>query len=261
MTGYTALQLPQPLARPSVQDLCQAISVQIGQTAEAGSFSQPYQRTTMAGFNWVLIVIVVVLALLSIGVALHLLVSYQHPEDKNQAWFPKLVVSCLLVTLTCFLLPLSQTGTFMAQVLTGITLAIWTVLLFPLDIANRNSCSPDLEASYCTFAIPSKILWYILYIVNACLVFGVIPFAIFYYEADSEVYVLTPLLSPRICLSLHTVPAEFITSSQHRQLQTCGAGQACHQRTFPHGMHTTRHSHSLWSQCSSCVQKADSQRC
>lgn len=116
----------------------------------------------MEGFNWVLIVITVVLALLSVGVALYLLISYQHPEDKNQAWFPKLVV------------------------LIGITLAIWTVLLFPLDVANRNSCSPDFPASYCTFAVPTRLLWYILYIVNACLVFGVIPFAMFYYEADSE---------------------------------------------------------------------------
>ena len=116
----------------------------------------------MEGFNWVLIVITVILALLSVGVALYLLISYQHPEDKNQAWFPKLVV------------------------LTGITLAIWTVLLFPLDVANRNSCSPDFPASYCTFAVPSRLLWYILYIVNACLVFGVIPFAMYYYEADSE---------------------------------------------------------------------------
>ena len=175
----------------------------------------------MAGFNWVLIVITVVLALLSVGVALHLLVSYQHPEDKNQAWFPKLVVSCLLVTLSRFLVQLVCTVSFMAQVLTGITLAIWTVLLFPLDIANRHSCSPDLEASYCTFAIPSKTLWYILYIVNACLVFGVIPFAIFYYEADSDVYVLTPLLDPRICLPMPTEPTGFITLSQHHQLQTC----------------------------------------
>ena len=116
----------------------------------------------MEGFNWVLIIIIVVLAILSVGVALYLLIIYQHPEDKNQAWFPKVVV------------------------LVGITISIWTVLLFPLDVANRNSCDSSLPASYCTFAIPTRILWYILYITNACLVFGVIPFAIFYYEADSE---------------------------------------------------------------------------
>ena len=69
----------------------------------------------MVGFNWVLIVIIVILAILSVGVALYLLIIYQHPEDKNQAWFPKLVV------------------------LVGITLSIWTVLLFPLDIANRSA--------------------------------------------------------------------------------------------------------------------------
>ena len=118
----------------------------------------------MIGFNWVLIVIIVVLAILSVGVAIYLLISYQHPEDRTQAWLPKVVV------------------------LVGITISIWTVLLFPLDIANRNSCSDSLPASFCTFAIPSKLLWYILYITNAFLVFGGIPFAIFYYEADSELW-------------------------------------------------------------------------
>jgi LMBR1 domain-containing protein 1 len=73
----------------------------------------------MVGFNWVLIVIIVILAILSVGVALYLLIIYQHPEDKNQAWFPKLVV------------------------LVGLTLSIWTVLLFPLDIANRSAPFQD----------------------------------------------------------------------------------------------------------------------
>ncbi len=63
----------------------------------------------MAGFNWFLIVVTVVVAALAVLTALYVLVHYMHPEDKNQAWFPKVVV------------------------IMGITLAIWTVLLFPLD--------------------------------------------------------------------------------------------------------------------------------
>ena len=54
-----------------------------------------------------------VIALLALGVGLYLLIIYCHPEDRNQAWFPKAVV------------------------VFGIALAIWTVLLFPLDVANR----------------------------------------------------------------------------------------------------------------------------
>ena len=79
-----------------------------------------------------------------------------------QAWFPKGIV------------------------VLGITLAIWTVLLFPLDTANRNACSSDVPASYCIFTIPATQLWYSCFIANAILTFVVIPFAMFYYEADSE---------------------------------------------------------------------------
>ena len=79
-----------------------------------------------------------------------------------QAWFPKAVV------------------------VLGITLAIWTVLLFPLDTANQHACGSDVPASYCTFTIPAMQLWYSCFIANAILTFVVIPFAMFYYEADSE---------------------------------------------------------------------------
>ncbi|BDA43033.1 LIMR family protein At3g08930 [Coccomyxa sp. Obi] len=116
----------------------------------------------MAGFNWFLIVVTVVVAALAVLTALYLLVHYMHPEDKNQAWFPKVVV------------------------ITGITLAIWTVLLFPLDAANRKACSPDVPVSYCTLTIPTLQLWLACFIANAVLTFVAIPFAMFYYEADSD---------------------------------------------------------------------------
>ena len=79
-----------------------------------------------------------------------------------QAWFPKGVV------------------------VFGITLSIWTVLLFPLDTANRKACSSDVPSSYCTFTLPTEQLWLAVFIINAILVFVIIPFALFYYEADSE---------------------------------------------------------------------------
>jgi LMBR1 domain-containing protein 1 len=72
----------------------------------------------MAGFAWFLIVVTVVVAALAVLTALYLLVHYMHPEDKNQAWFPKIVV------------------------IMGITLAIWTVLLFPLDAGQSISHLP-----------------------------------------------------------------------------------------------------------------------
>lgn len=52
--------------------------------------------------------------------------------------------------------------------------------------ANRKACSSDVSAAYCTFTLPTYQLWLACFIANAILTFVVIPFAIFYYEADSE---------------------------------------------------------------------------
>ncbi|KAH7618932.1 putative LIMR family protein [Nannochloris sp. 'desiccata'] len=112
--------------------------------------------------NWFLIIVVAVVALLTIALSLYLLVIYQHPEDKNQAWFPKVVV------------------------VLGMSVAIYTVLMFPLDVANQQSCTLDIPLVDCTYTFPMDTLWEALYIANMILVFVLIPFSIFFYEADSE---------------------------------------------------------------------------
>lgn len=38
----------------------------------------------MQGFNWLLILVTVIVAVLAVLTALYILVQYQHPEDKNQ---------------------------------------------------------------------------------------------------------------------------------------------------------------------------------
>jgi LMBR1 domain-containing protein 1 len=116
----------------------------------------------MAEFNWLLVIVTVVVALLSVGVSLYLIIIYQHPQDKNQAWFPKFVVLC------------------------GFSLAFMTVLLFPLDVANTASCELDLPLSSCTYTFPMDLLWQIAYIANVVIVFLLVPFTIFFYEADSD---------------------------------------------------------------------------
>jgi len=63
-----------------------------------------------AGYNYFLVVVTAVVCVLAVLVAVYILIAFQHPEDRNQAWFPKAVV------------------------VLGISLAIWTVLLFPLDV-------------------------------------------------------------------------------------------------------------------------------
>jgi LMBR1 domain-containing protein 1 len=61
---------------------------------------------------FLIIAIVVALSMLLI-VAFYLLVNYQHPDDKNDAYFPKAVV------------------------IFGFILASMTVLMLPLDVANN----------------------------------------------------------------------------------------------------------------------------
>jgi LMBR1 domain-containing protein 1 len=115
-------------------------------------------------------VVTVVVAILVLLVSLYLVVNFQHPEDKNQAWLPKIVV------------------------LLGFSVAFWTILLFPLDVANQQACEFDVPLSSCS-SLPMKQLWYALYIANMAIVFIAVPFCIFYYEADSEWSVFRRYLS------------------------------------------------------------------
>ncbi len=66
---------------------------------------------------------------------IYVLAFYAHPEDRNQAWFPKIVV------------------------LLGLTLAFLSVLMLPLDRANRNACDQSKIVSACTFTLPMTALW------------------------------------------------------------------------------------------------------
>ncbi|QDZ24374.1 LMBR1-like protein [Chloropicon primus] len=114
------------------------------------------------GYNWFLIIVTIVVGFLVVGANLHILVNFQHPEDRNQAWVPKIVV------------------------VFGLSLAMMSVLMFPLDVANRSACGDHLALSACNFAMPMKELWYTVYMTGSILVLFVIPFATFYYEADVE---------------------------------------------------------------------------
>ena len=113
-------------------------------------------------FNWFLVIITAVIGVLTLALSLYLIVIYQHPEDKNQAWLPKLVV------------------------LLGFTVAIWTVLLFPLDVANSAACTLSIPLSSCDYTLPMTALWYAVYIAAMVLVFVAIPVTLFYSEGDSD---------------------------------------------------------------------------
>ena len=95
------------------------------------------------GFNAFLIVIAFVVGLLAAGAALYVVAAHAHPDDSARggggggagAWVGRGVAAA------------------------AFALAGWTVLLFPLDVANAKACSPGLAAACCTFAIPSRQLW------------------------------------------------------------------------------------------------------
>lgn len=116
----------------------------------------------MGDYNVVLLVIVIVVCVLSLLFNTYLLVNYQHPDDSNQAYFPKIVV------------------------ILGLTVAELSILMLPADIANQHACQNSVYNGACNFTLPMKQLWLGIYILNAILVFFIIPFTIFYYEGDQE---------------------------------------------------------------------------
>lgn len=60
-----------------------------------------------------LIIAIVVALLILLVIGFYLLVNYQHPDDKNEAYLPKAVV------------------------VLGFMLSVMTVLMLPLDVANN----------------------------------------------------------------------------------------------------------------------------
>jgi len=109
-----------------------------------------------------MIIVVSVVAVLTIVFSTYLMVLYQHPEDHNQAWIPKIVV------------------------VFGMTIAIYTVLMFPLDVTNSQVCDLTLPLVDCSTTFPMDILWQVVYIANMVTVFVLVPFSVFYYEGDSD---------------------------------------------------------------------------
>ncbi|XP_010253885.1 PREDICTED: LIMR family protein At5g01460 [Nelumbo nucifera] len=116
----------------------------------------------MGDFNLALVIVAAVVCVLVFIVNLYLLVNYQHPDDVNQAYFPKFVV------------------------VLGLSVAAISILMLPADVANRQACQHAIYNGACNLTLPMKELWLIVYIVDAVLVFFVIPFAMFYYEGDED---------------------------------------------------------------------------
>ncbi|KAJ9548754.1 hypothetical protein OSB04_021297 [Centaurea solstitialis] len=116
----------------------------------------------MGDFNLALVIVAIVVCVLVFIFNVYLLVNYQHPDDKNQAYFPKFVV------------------------VLGLSVAAISILMLPADVANRQACRHAIYNGACNLTLPMKDLWLAIYIIDAILVFFVIPFAMFYYEGDQD---------------------------------------------------------------------------
>lgn len=116
----------------------------------------------MGDFNLALLIVAIIVCVLVFIFNVYLLVNYQHPDDVNQAYFPKFVV------------------------VLGLSVAVISILMLPADVANRQACRHSIYNGACQLTLPMKDLWLAVYIADAILVFLVIPFAIFYYEGDQD---------------------------------------------------------------------------
>eukprot|EP00268_Persea_americana_P031432 TRINITY_DN305_c0_g1_i5.p1 TRINITY_DN305_c0_g1~~TRINITY_DN305_c0_g1_i5.p1 ORF type:complete len:511 (-),score=70.57 TRINITY_DN305_c0_g1_i5:425-1957(-) len=116
----------------------------------------------MGDFNLALLIVAIVVCVIVFIFNVYLLINYQHPDDANQAYFPKFVV------------------------VFGLSIAAISILMLPADVANRQACRRAIYNGACHLTLPMKDLWLAVYIVDAVLVFLVIPFAMFYYEGDQE---------------------------------------------------------------------------
>ncbi|GAB2265720.1 hypothetical protein Dimus_000758 [Dionaea muscipula] len=116
----------------------------------------------MGDFNLALVIVAIVVCVLVFIFNVYLLVNYQHPDDVNQAYFPKFVV------------------------VLGLSIAVISILMLPADVANRQACRHAIYNGACNLTLPMKDLWLAVYITDAILVFFIIPFAMFYYEGDQD---------------------------------------------------------------------------
>eukprot|EP00531_Pseudo-nitzschia_arenysensis_P002168 CAMPEP_0116126996 /NCGR_PEP_ID=MMETSP0329-20121206/6615_1 /TAXON_ID=697910 /ORGANISM="Pseudo-nitzschia arenysensis, Strain B593" /LENGTH=551 /DNA_ID=CAMNT_0003621087 /DNA_START=22 /DNA_END=1677 /DNA_ORIENTATION=+ len=120
-----------------------------------------------------LIVATTVTFLILFVVAVYLLVYYQHPDDRNDAYFPKLVV------------------------IIGIILAGATCLLLPLDVANNEGYAgcDGYNTKLCG-GLNMTLFWDIFFWLIPVWVFLMIPFSSFFYEADDGMLMAGTSVNP-----------------------------------------------------------------
>lgn len=107
-----------------------------------------------------LVVLAVVVPFVALIFNYYLIVYYQHPDDRNTSWFPKIVV------------------------LLGLTIGMVTVLIVPFDVANQGTeygCGvlTDLDCG----GLDLFWVWQVAFLVIGVWVLLFIPYTIFFYES------------------------------------------------------------------------------
>ena len=113
--------------------------------------------------GWFLILVVCVIFIILMIVNFYILVHFSHPDDKNTAFFPRVLIIFSLL------------------------LCEASVLLIPLDVANGTNsiaCQQGWANDVSCGNLNMELFWQIIYWCIACLILVIIPFSIFLYEAD-----------------------------------------------------------------------------
>jgi len=111
--------------------------------------------------DWFILFSTILASILLLISGLYFIVYYQHPDDKNEAWLPKLTV------------------------LLGFVLSGATVLLLPLDVANNEGYFGCMSHDYSVCrGLNMNLFWNIFYWAIPIWILLLMPFMTFYYEAD-----------------------------------------------------------------------------
>lgn len=101
---------------------------------------------------------------------------------------PFLLVFFNLIVMAKYIDPEAAAGHFIAKlvILLGMLLAECTVLLLPMDVANQSGAVGCGAWNNNCNGLDMATTWQVAYIIIICMVMIIMPFFIFYYEADDE---------------------------------------------------------------------------
>jgi len=109
-----------------------------------------------------LVAMAVVGCVLLTGISFYILIYYSHPDDRNQAYFPKVVVVLTL------------------------SLSEIAVVMLSLDVANQAGVVGCGQSNNNCGGLNLAVAWQAIFGTALVFVGGVIPFAIFFYEANED---------------------------------------------------------------------------